>query len=491
MRACRPLIRLLTVCFSLLAMAAGVVTATGAAAAADTPMPSFGVQFHGMWAQYTDAQRDTVLTQMKDAGIKWIRLDLGWATLQPSGPGSFDMTWGVPFTDGIIDKIHNDGFHLLVTYWRTPGWANAGAGETALPTDPQTYADSIKWAAQRYAGKVDAWEIWNEPNQSDYMVGASPTAYTKLLQAAYPAVHAGDPNAQVVFGGPSENDDPWIAKAYAAGAHGYFDVMATHPYQQPGNEAPSAPDDGSIYKLAHVAAVHKLMADNGDGGKPIWFTEFGWATHPNTAGMPNWELGVTPAQQGDFLVQTLQLIHAKYPYVTNAFWYEASDQHTGSNSNYDNYGLLDSSLAPKPAYDAIKTFLTGTATAAATPAPATIATPTPTPTSTPTPVSTDPGVSTTISADLPSATTDSSGVATSTPPADLSAVTKQRTPIINRRPPSRTTPALRPASRGISRPHRRAHRRPARHAPSSGWAAFFISLWVHDGRTSLRVNPSM
>lgn len=342
-----------------------------------------------MWSKYSADQRADVLTKLKVAGTQWIRLDLGWAMLQPSGAGSFDMGWGVPFTDSVVDAIHADGFHLLVTFWRTPGWANGGAGETTLPTHPGDYANAIKWAAARYAGKVDAWEVWNEPNEPYSMTGTDPAQYAALLRAAYPAVHAGDPAAQVVFGGPSENDAPWIARAYAAGIHGNFDVMATHPYMGPSNAAPEAPDDGTIYKLAHVAAVHDLMTQNGDGDKPIWFTEFGWSSHSNTSGMANWEWGVSPQTQGDYLVRTLKMLKASYPYVTNAFWYEASDQNTGTTANVDNYGLLTSSFVPKPAYTAVQTYLASLTTPPApVPAPTDTSTPAPVPTPTPTDSST-------------------------------------------------------------------------------------------------------
>lgn len=356
-------------CLLLCLSAVQIIGAQHAAAApkqsAGSSSVAFGVQYHGMWSSYSDAQRTEMLQKLQAAGVQWVRLDLGWAMLQPTA-GHYDMTWGVPFADHVIDQIHSMGFHLLVTFWRTPGWANDNAGETTLPDNPADYAKAIQWAANRYAGKVDAWEIWNEPNEDYSMTGASPKAYASLLRAAYPAVHAGDPDAQVVFGGPSENDTPWIAKAYAAGIHGYFDVMATHPYMGPSNAPPNTPDDDGIYTMAHVATVHDLMAAHGDGDKPIWFTEFGWSSHANTPGMANWELGVSEQRQADYLVQSLQVIQQQFPYVTHAFWYETADQNTGARDNIDNYGLLTSSLQPKPAYDAIRSYLTSGDTSSAT-----------------------------------------------------------------------------------------------------------------------------
>jgi hypothetical protein len=110
------------------------------------------------------------------------------------------------------------------------------------------------------------------------------------------------------------------------------------------------------------------MVANGDGAKPIWFTEFGWSSHANPSGVQNWNRGVTQQQQADFLVRTLTYVAQNFPYVTNVFWYEERNSASG-NVQLDNYGLLNRDLSPKPAYDALKAFLmTNTASASAAPA---------------------------------------------------------------------------------------------------------------------------
>ena len=337
--------------------------ATAFAAAADTtpaPMPAVGVQFHGMWTDYTDAQRATVLDDLAAAHVGWVRLDVSWAMLQPDGPGSYSP-WGVDFVDRVVNMAHDRGLKVLVTLWLTPGWANGNAGERTLPTDPADYARVAKWSAAHFAGRVQAWEVWNEPNQDGFMTGASPAAYTKLLRAAYPAFHAGDPGTTVVFGGPAYNDTDWIARTYNNGAHGYFDAMATHPYMGVADQAPETPDDGTMWTLTHVAAVHALMQQNGDGNKPIWFTEFGWSSHTNdtidmNSGDDNWLRGVTPTQQGDYFVRAIKLVRADFPYVTNMFWYNERNV-TTTNIQNANYGLLTHDLQPKPAYTALANYL--------------------------------------------------------------------------------------------------------------------------------------
>jgi hypothetical protein len=344
----------------LLVATAGVWPTKRAAVA--SPTPAFGVQFHGMWSSYTDAQREDVLAKLAAAHVQWIRLDVSWAMLQPNGPASPDpSSWGVQFVNRVINMAAEQHLKVLVTLWMTPGWANDDSGDRALPHDPNAYARAAHWAAHYWAGKVQAWEIWNEPNDNHFMVGADPAAYTKLLCAAYPAIHAGNPRAKVVFGGTRQTDTAWIRQTYDRGAHGCFDVMAIHPYQAVANEPPSAPDNGTMYRMAHVSTVHQLMVSHGDGAKPIWFTEFGWSSHSNASvdmqsGADNWLRGVSESQQAAYLVDTLRLIPRKWPYVTNAFWYDSRDR-TGSHLQDDNYGLLRSDLTPKPAYRAVSSYL--------------------------------------------------------------------------------------------------------------------------------------
>lgn len=315
--------------------------------------PEMGVQWHGMWTAYTDADRLTMLKQLQDANIRTVRLDVSWAMLQPTSAVAYD-TWGVGFVDRVIGMINAHGMSPLITLWLTPPWANGGKGEYVLPTNPADFARAAQWAAKRYAGKVCGWEIWNEPNSNDFMVGADPAAYTKLLRAAYPAIKAGDPTTKVVFGGVSYNHDAWIAAAYANGAHGYFDVMATHPYMGVANLPPGTPDDGSIWNLNHAMAVRNLMVARGDGDKSLWFTEFGWSTHPNQAGSPNWSLGVTEAQQAQFLIETINLIRTKMPWVGKVYWYAERDSSAEASLHNQNYGLIRADHSAKPALAAAR-----------------------------------------------------------------------------------------------------------------------------------------
>lgn len=317
--------------------------------------PTFGVQFHGTWSSYTDAQRVAVLDKLAAAGVRSVRIDLGWASFEERGSGVLS-SWYVKLSDSVVNAARARGMEVLATMHTTPAWANGGQATNVPPSDPAEFARFMRWAAEHFKGRVGAWEIWNEPNQEAFWAGRDPARYTALLKAAYPAVKAGDPGALVVMGGPAYNDTAWLQGAYVAGAKGSFDVMATHPYMARADLPPETPDNGSIWTLSHVAAVRALMVANGDGDKKIWFTEFGWSSHTNAAGTPNWGLGVTLDEQADYLTRAVTYTRANYPYVTRMFWYKERNS-TNQGLQNDNYGLLTVDLVEKPAYRAVERLL--------------------------------------------------------------------------------------------------------------------------------------
>lgn len=362
----RSLRRALTSVCAAVALVAATLSSAPAQAA---PVQFVGVQFHGLWSSYTDADRATVLDKLAAAGVGWVRLDMSWAMLQPDSGTQWSAD-GLAYVDHVIDMAAARHLQVLGTFWLTPGWANGNQGERVLPTNPADYANAARVVAARWATKVRAWEVWNEPNSPDFLTGADPVAYTTLLRAAYPAFHLGDPTTTVVSGGLMYNDDTWLARAYAAGIGGSFDVLGVHPYPGIADEPPDLPDDGTIWRPAHVAAVRDVMLAHADV-RPIWFTEVGWATNSNTGlnlsdPASNWQRGVTAAQQADYLLRLLDWAGG-LPYVTAVFWYAERDRVVPANATVAEvhnarFGLLDTSLQPKPAWTALRDRLVPIAT---------------------------------------------------------------------------------------------------------------------------------
>lgn len=320
---------------------------------AATPV-AFGTQFHCMWSSYTDAERTALLDKMAAAKVGWVRIDVGWDGLESSR--DVYSGWYTNRTDFCVNEANKRGLKVLITLHRTPGWANSNAGTSVPPTNLSDFADFAGWAARYFKGRVAAWEVWNEPDPSQSFWTGTVDQYVSMLKLAYPKFKAGDPGAKVVLGGCTYNNDAWIGQVYSLGAKDSFDVLATHPYQGKANQPPEYAGDSHVWWFTHFPAVLNVMNKYGDGAKEVWFTEFGWSSHANTSSTPDWQLGVTEQEQGDYLVRAIKYTEANYPNVTNMFWYNERNR-TNTDIQNSNYGLLYSDLSEKPAYATLKNFL--------------------------------------------------------------------------------------------------------------------------------------
>ena len=152
--------------------------------------------------------------------------------------------------------------------------------------------------ATRYAGRVDAYEIWNEPNLAREWGGRTPNAaeYVNLLKVGYNAVKSADPGAIVITAGLSPTgtqppeampDDTYLREMYLAGAKGYYDMIGMHA---PGyHAAPQiSPDEAAADKANYggerffcfrrVEDLRAIMVEFGDAATQVAILEFGWTS---------------------------------------------------------------------------------------------------------------------------------------------------------------------------------------------------------------------
>ena len=197
------------------------------------------------WGTSSSTQDQTVAA-MRDVGAKWSRVNLSWSDIEKS-QGSYSAS-AVSMYDGVVQRSVNAGVKVIIMVDRAPGWASGSGNIEAPASDPAKFASFIRWLSAHYAGKVAAYEIWNEENTVRFWpAGVNPAQYVALLKAAYPAVKAGDPNAKVLFGGTALNDYAFVDACYAVAPNlgSYYDVMATHPYTSNGADAPETIVRGS------------------------------------------------------------------------------------------------------------------------------------------------------------------------------------------------------------------------------------------------------
>jgi hypothetical protein len=351
---------LLLACFVLVLGCLAVPSAASAA-----PVPA--LQAHLMWGQYDTADVDHQLDRAKDAGAGMLRVDVGWASMEPTAKGRYD-SWYVNRLDHVVDGANRRGLKLLLTFWETPCWASSAPEslkqgcqgswwnrnvQRYAPNNAQDYADALAWAVRRYGGRVDAWEIWNEPNHPDYLVADDQAAaYAPLVRAAYPAAKHAFPGTTVVAGSLANSDYEFTEKLLRLGVGGHFDAWSVHPYSEDRSPlSPGVPGWSKASLAAGVPQVRDTLLRYGQN-RPLWLTEFGWSTC-NVRGRRAYENGVGQAVQAHYLREAYAHM-AAWSYVKVGVWFKLQDTSADRGNRNDNFGLLRYNGSEKPAFAAFR-----------------------------------------------------------------------------------------------------------------------------------------
>jgi hypothetical protein len=334
-----------------------------------------------VWGLTNDAAtRDKVYGSVQDAGFNWVRQQVLWSAMEPQ-KGNFGNDTTAQL-DQFVNGANAKGLKILLSVARSPDWVGTKNG---LPTKVQDFTDFMTFLTQRYKGKVQAYEIWNEQNYA-YETGGTVNvgAYIPVLKAGYQVVKKADPKAVVVFGGltPTGVNDPSIAlndveylrQIYALNGgevKQYYDVLGAHPGSNCNPPDTSWPDnpatnpcgtdpDGSrsfqknnSFYFKRILDLRKVMEDAGEAKTKMWLTEFGWTTANQAKG---YEYGKynSPEQQAQYLVRAFEL-GKSYPWMGVMFvWNLNFATVTQPSDEKYPWGVLNADWTPRPAYTALK-----------------------------------------------------------------------------------------------------------------------------------------
>ena len=225
---------------------------------------------------------------MRDAHVGIVRQPFSWARIE-TAPGRLDFS----VYDRVMAAAASRGPRGPAGHHGPAAVAQHGAGPGACARCTRR-ATRRRWrrSRRRSSGATGpAGRFWAAHPELDAgrrsAAGRSGTSRTsrpsgrpgpirprtsRLLDAVGAAIHAVDPDAEIVAGGlpyagTGSRRTEFLDAMYAAGARGTFDTIAVHPYaadprRRAGGPAPRAPQ------------LDRL----GDPERPIWATEFGWAT---------------------------------------------------------------------------------------------------------------------------------------------------------------------------------------------------------------------
>src|SRR5580765_1909702 len=166
------------------------------------------------------------LKAMQQAGIKWGRQDFTWKRIEKR-KGEYEWE----DYDRLVEQCTQHGVLLFGNLIYGPDFYDTGLAEGI-----EAYAAFARSAAKRYAGRIDHWQIWNEPNLGLHK--GDPEIYARLLSAAGRAIHEANPKARVLGLNMAFCDVLWTEQVLKRVPYDCFDIICFHPYRNP-----NAPED--------------------------------------------------------------------------------------------------------------------------------------------------------------------------------------------------------------------------------------------------------
>lgn len=205
----------------LIFLGAALVRAESPATAPAAP-PTVGEGL-GVDIDSTDPQPGEI-EMIRDAGVRWIRTDLTWATAEKNR-GIYDFS---PY-GRLADALDKAGVRAVFTLTG----CNPLYDNNAAPGSPEArkaFADFAAAAVGHFKDRGYLWEIWNEPNRPrDRAAG---DFYPTLAYAVASALHAKYPAERFIGPATVGVDRKFIESCRAAKLFDYWAGLSVHPFRQ-------------------------------------------------------------------------------------------------------------------------------------------------------------------------------------------------------------------------------------------------------------------
>ncbi len=313
-------------------------------------------------------------------GLGAVRVPVDWAQLEPDEAGVFDPAYLEELKRRVADARAR-GLEVVVLLAQSPAWASGRPEDPAYPPAPEHRADYARAlvrlaSALQTAGPVRAWEVWNEPNSTEFwpayagreragsfvLVPLEAAAeYAALIREAYAAMKRAHPQAVVLGGSLAAADVAYLEALWRAfGADVPMDALALHPYARPDER--KGPHHGyaqypdqcneEIDDLSPpwcfergLELVRDFLRSKGFD-RPLWLTEFG------VSSADAWGDAGSEAEQAKHLEITLGILDRRAGpgdlNVAAAIWYRLDDE------GEDLFGLYREDGTLKPAGERLR-----------------------------------------------------------------------------------------------------------------------------------------
>jgi hypothetical protein len=200
---------------------------------------------------------------LDELGVVWQRRTCRWSSLEPR-PGEWDFSsW-----DSYVDDSKAAGKKLIaILAYDTPWIYNRKtAGDDIGPEELPHYLNYVETVTARYKGRIDAYEIWNEPNMLNYFWKGSDDDFFTMTIAAAQVIRRTDPHAKILAGSLWRVPGGFIRRLFKSGVMDHADALSFHPY--------AVNPRGAVKLYDKLAGILEEFNYSGE----VWITEVGYPT---------------------------------------------------------------------------------------------------------------------------------------------------------------------------------------------------------------------
>ncbi|HNR97959.1 MAG TPA: hypothetical protein PKX48_03665 [Planctomycetota bacterium] len=263
------------------------------------------------------------------AGVAWTRDRLSWRDMEPSKGAFAERTT----YDTAAEAQTAHGLDVLQVFHDTPAWAADPTEKRGrFARDLRDVYRFCRAMGARFAGRVRAWEPWNEANIESFG-GHTAAEMCAFQKAAYLGFKAGDPAVIVGWNAYAGVPAPLHTKGVLANeTWPYFDTYNIHTYDWPDSY------------VANWAPAREAAC-----GKPLWITEADRGMKYET-GAPWHEL----PRHGEILkAHFMAQSYATSVFAGASRHFHFILGHYTEDWNGVQFGLLRRDFTPRPAYAAL------------------------------------------------------------------------------------------------------------------------------------------
>lgn len=216
------------------------------------------------------------LCNIKFKNLRLWDADVFWPDLEKN-----DNEWDFNKLDKFVEISEKEGYTLIFTLGQSPTWAASNKyikspyGDHVKPVPPkdiELWKRYIRKLGTRYKGKIEYWEIWNEPDVWFFYTG-SIQEMVELTKTANEILKEIDPKNKIISpsitGWKGWPGGLWWLDIYLTlGGGKYCDIIGFHFYN--GDLTPPEIAFSHIEQIYRILKKHKLL------DKPLWNTESGF-----------------------------------------------------------------------------------------------------------------------------------------------------------------------------------------------------------------------